>query len=470
MTTETKENLAAEPLAPIKPHNLEIERAVLGALLYNNNIWEQVSDTLVHEDCFFDTLHARTFTLIKKILESGKAVDALLLENYAKGDEAFAQVSNLKNYFAAMVNESATPSMAHSYAHMLLDLYKLRALEDIGKDISHHCASWDGQGDVSELINEAENQIFSLTDQSHDIESQTIGSVSQGFIRNLEQAVKTGVRRQGIATSLLQFDEFLGGFQKSDLIVLAARPGMGKTALACTIASNVASRMMREQKPPCVLFFSLEMSREQIAARILSLNSKKAPVSKLMKGDINADLLATIKPYHDNLRKMPLIIDDTPALSLPLLRLRARRLKRQRGDIALILVDYLQLMRASQDAKRQGRVAEVSEISQGLKAIAKELNVPVVALSQLSREIEKRDNKWPLLSDLRDSGTIEQDADIVMFVHRDMEDEDKEAQDMPPPEVEKVNLIIGKNRNGATGKVKVGFNKRYTHFGNWQGE
>jgi len=462
------------------PHNLEAEQALLGALMINNDAYDRVSDFLKPEH-FFEPLHAKLYDALSSLVGLGKLADPVTLKPFIPADEKIGDIT-VFNYVVRMATEAVTIINAVDYGRTIYDLYIRRSLINLGEDVVN--TAYDAPVDLppAKQIEEAEQRLFQLAEVGR------YGGGFENFSAALTKAVdmaaaaaKRSSKLSGIATGLHTLDERMGGLQPSDLIILAGRPGMGKTALATNIAFNIA----HAYKPPIseaenaekeggiVGFFSLEMSSEQLATRIIA---EQAEISsaKIRRGDINeADytklLRATQKMQHS-----PLYIDQTGGISIAQLAARARRLKRQYG-LHVLVIDYVQLMIGTSRRASENRVQEVTEITTGLKALAKELNVPIIALSQLSRQVESREDKRPQLSDLRESGSIEQDADVVLFVYR--EEYYLKNQEPKPgtPEHEtwkakmedifgKAEVIIAKQRHGPTGTVQLAFQGEFTRF------
>jgi replicative DNA helicase len=462
------------------PANVEAEQALLGAILVNNDALQHIGDSLRAEH-FYEPLHRRIFDAIHKFNGKGQIANPVTLKHYFDQDEALSDIGG-GAYLAKLAAAAVTVINIADYSHMIYDLALKRQLIAIGSDTVNN--AYEHKIDIPALtqIEEAEQKLFLLSME---------GAGERGFkpirnsiinaIRQAEHAFKhQGV--VGLTSGLRDLDNMLGGLQKSDLLILAGRPSMGKTALAVNIAYNGALALMREARDKnisareagCVGFFSLEMSAEQLTVRMLS-SASGINSSKIIHGKISQDDFARLVQTSSEMSSLPYFVDDTPALSIAGLRARARRLKRQH-NLRLIVVDYLQLVRGSTEASQANRVQEVSEITQGLKAIAKELEIPVIALSQLSRAVEQREDKRPQLSDLRESGSIEQDADVVMFIFREeyylarampsMDDQVKmEKWQADMDRVMNVSeVIVAKHRNGAIGTVKLRFDGNLTQF------
>ncbi len=476
-----------EPNVEQLPKNIEAEQALLGALLANNKSFEKVSEFLRAEH-FSDPVHRQIYEVITKLITKGHVADVITLKSYFEQDHALDEVGGYK--YLIKLADSATPlTNAEYYAQFIYDKYLRRELINIGCDIATSAAKEDVDSEAEQQIENAEKRLFDLADQ---------GEASRGFIDfsqalklstdNIQAAIKRGGKISGLSTGLDDLDNKIGGLNDSDLLIIAGRPGMGKTALGTNIAYNVAEAMVRDKtiapNKRGVAFFSLEMSSDQLASRILStvtqISGKNMRVGKVDNAEFGR-IAAGVREIEST----PLYIDDTPGLNINAIRTRARRLKRNKG-LGLIVIDYIQLITGTGSKKSEGnRVQEVSEISRGLKILAKELQVPVIALSQLNRSVESRDDKKPQMSDLRESGSIEQDADIVLFVFRenyylqqkkpvrnDTETAEKFQQRYDHWEERcnetknKAEVIVGKNRHGTTGSVELYWNGEYTHFNN----
>ncbi len=463
------------------PSNVDAEQALLGALLVNNEAMQYLGDQLRAEH-FYEPLHGRIFEAIQKFNNKGLIANPVTLKHFFDQDEALADIGG-GSYLAKLAGHAVMVINIHDYSQMIYDLALKRQLIGIGEEVVN--VAYEHQIDIpaGSQIEAAEQKLFNLSvEGTGDRGFRAIKHSLIGAIKQAEYAFKhDGV--VGVSTGLIDLDKMLGGLQKSDLLILAGRPSMGKTALAVNVAYNACKYLMDEAQKKdglakdigSVGFFSLEMSSEQLSTRMLS-SASKLNSSSIFKGTISGDEFAHLVRTSNEMAAMPFFIDDTPALSIAGLRTRARRLKRMH-NLKLLVVDYLQLLRGSNTKSSDGRVQEVSEITQGLKAIAKELDIPVVALSQLSRAVEQRPDKRPQLSDLRESGSIEQDADVVMFIYRE---EYYVGREEPPAgtdkhlqwqaEMERVHnlaeVIIAKHRNGPIGNVKLRFNANLTQFDN----
>ncbi len=469
------------------PQNIEAEQALLGAILANNKAFEKVSEFLKPQH-FADSTHAKIFEVISKLITRGHVADVITLKNYFEQDGTLNDVGGTK--YLVKLADSATPlTNAEYYAQFIYDKYLRRELIATGFDIVNNATKEDIDSDASEQIEEAEKRLFELSNQ---------GDINGGFVdfsealtsslTHIEQAYQKDGKISGLPTGLDALDNKTGGLNNSDLIIIAGRPAMGKTALATNIAYNVAEYMLHakdlDEKSRGVAFFSLEMSADQLASRILSTVTQTNG-HKMRTGELDNAEFTRIAAAVRELEKIPLYIDDTPGLNINTIRTRARRLKRNKG-LGCIVIDYIQLISGTGSKRSEGnRVQELSEISRGLKILAKELNLPVIALSQLNRGVEQRDDKRPVMSDLRESGSIEQDADIVMFVYREnyylQNEEPQQKASETPEHLQKrmeewearkratqnvAEVIIGKQRHGPTGTVQLFWNGDYAQFGN----
>ena len=464
------------------PHNIEAEQALLGAILVNNEAFYRVSDFL-EPGHFFEPVHKQIYEIIAQIIRQNKIANPVTLKNFLPADLAIGEL-NPAQYLARLAAEATTIINAEDYGRSVYDLALRRALIGIGEDVVN--IAFDAPIDMppKAQIEDAERRLFALAET---------GRYDGGF-HSFEEALKAAIdmasaayqrdgHLSGISTGLDDLDHKMGGLQNSDLIVLAGRPAMGKTSLVTNIAFNIAKAYKGELQPDgstkavnggIVGFFSLEMSAEQLATRIVAEQSGVSS-SHIRRGSLDERQFAKVVEASREMARIPLYIDQTGGLSIAQLTARARRLKRQRG-LDLLIIDYLQLLQGSGKGQAN-RVQEITEITTGLKALAKELAVPVIALSQLSRQVEARDDKRPQLADLRESGSIEQDADVVMFVYRDeyylkgkMPKEGTEDFFKWQAEMEQVagvaEVIIGKQRHGPTGTVALQFEAEITRFSN----
>ena len=471
------------------PHNLEAEQALLGAILINNDALNHVGSTLRPED-FYAELHTRIFRAILQFHDKGLIANPVTLKHHFSGGDALED-----QYLARLVVAATTIINVHDYANLLADLALKRRMIGVGEEVVNRGYEVPSELSGIQQLELAEQKLFHLASE---------GDAEGGFVPlkiSLQLAVEHTERAYqregsvvGISTGYEGLNKLLGGLHPSDLIILAGRPSMGKTALATNIAYRAAKALatededavMRGEKGRSVGFFSLEMSAEQLAMRMLATECSISS-HKLQRGELTKEEMTRLVQESQRLSSLPFHIDDTPALSIAALRSRARRLKRVH-NVSVLVVDYLQLVRATTSGGNVNRVQEISEITQGLKAIAKELHIPVIALSQLSRAVESRDDKRPQLADLRESGSIEQDADIVMFVYREeyyltrteparrAEESDQkfnERHDAWKQRCEetygKAEVIVAKQRHGPTGIVRLSFEGQFTKFGNLDG-
>ena len=399
-----------------QPSNLEAEQSLIGSVLVNNDIIDEVS-SFIKPAIFYDPAHVKIFEVIENLNNKGMIANPITLKNYFEKDNMLNEVGGTE-YLVKLTRFSGSTKQAIDYAKIIHEMYLRRELISISEKLSYDTLNANTQEQNAEnIIESTEKSLFNLAER---------GSFSQSFIefkkaidKTIEMATLAMQSDRGVVgvpTGLTDLDEKLGGLHKSDLIILAGRPSMGKTALATNIAYNAAQNILSRQEKSSVAFFSLEMSSEQLSTRILS-EQARIKSDSIRQGNVTEEEINRYIETSRNIYNLPLYIDETPAITIATLSNRARRIKRLNG-LSLIVVDYIQLMRSSSN-KNDGRVQEISEITQGLKAIAKELSVPVLALSQLSRAVEQRDDKQPQLADLRESGSIEQDADVVMFVYRE---------------------------------------------------
>ena len=445
------------------PHNFDAEQAVLGALLLNNGTYHRVSDVLRPEH-FADPLHGRLYESVAGLMERGQIVSAVTLKGFAEQDEALKAVGGTR-YLAHLLAQSAPPADAPAYAGIVQDLWRRRRLIELAEDAKSAASAPDGDALVQ--IASLERELYTLATSDRPAGGfRSAGDALSEAILQAETAYKGGGRLVGITTGLRSLDRFLGGLHRTDLIILAGRPSIGKTALATNIAFGAAkARALGDtQNGAIVGFFSLEMGASQIMLRGAAEHARLS-AEAIRRGHINSRQMDELQNVEGVLKGLPLYIDDAPALTIAEIRARARRQKRQHG-LGLLVVDYLQLIEGGPKS-RGDRVQQVSEISRGLKTLAKELEVPVLALSQLSRKVEERTDKRPLLSDLRESGSIEQDADVVMFVFREeyyLERSDKKNSHAHIASIGKAEVIVAKHRNGPTGTVELAFNGSLTKF------
>lgn len=462
------------------PHNIEAEQALLGAILVNNDAYYRVSDFLNAEH-FFEPVHRQIYKVASDMIRATKRANPVTIKTFLPADEKIGDMS-VAQYLARLAAEAATIINAEDYGRSIYDLATRRSLITIGEDMVN--IAYDAPVDMppDTQIEDAERRLFELAETGqYDGGFHDFGTAINTAIDMASAAYQRDGGLSGIATNIHALDSRMGGLQPSDLIILAGRPGMGKSSLATNIAFNIAHAYegdVAADGTPTALnggvvgLFSLEMSAEQLATRIISEQSEVSS-SKIRRGEINEAEFEMLAACAQEMSKIPLYIDETGGISIAQLAARARRLKRQRG-LDLLIIDYIQLMQAS---KRSGdsRVQEVTEITTGLKALAKELNIPIIALSQLSRQVESRDDKRPQLADLRESGSIEQDADVVLFIYR----EEYYLKNREPKEgteewlkwdtemreaMGKAEVIIAKQRHGPTGTARLGFQAMFTRF------
>ena len=464
------------------PNNIEAEQALLGAILVNNDAYDRVSDFLRPEH-FSEELHRRIYDVQSQLIRAGKLATVVTLKTFLAEIELPAGIT-IQGYLARLAAEATTIINTEDYGRIIHDLATRRDLINIGEGIVN--TAYDSPIDSSPRaqIEEAERRLYSIAETGrYDGGFQRFSDALTTAIDMANSAYMRDGHLSGIATGLIDLDEKMGGLQKSDLIIVAGRPGMGKTALATNMAFNIAKAYQYELEPDgahktvnggIVGFFSLEMSAEQLATRVIAEQSG-VPSYKIRRGDINEDDFRRITDAARDMQSIPFFIDQSGGISIAQLTARARRLKRQKG-LDLLVVDYLQLLAGSK-SRNDNRVQELTEITTGLKALAKELNVPILALSQLSRQVENRDDKRPQLSDLRESGSIEQDADVVLFVYREeyylrnrepREGTEEHIQWMTEMERAhgRAEAILGKQRHGPTGTVGLAFEAEVTRFSN----
>ncbi|NRB20109.1 MAG: replicative DNA helicase [Rhodobacteraceae bacterium] len=485
MPDQLPANAETAPESPM-PHSVEAEQQLLGAILTNNDVFDRIA-SIISAEHFYDPVHARIYEIAAARISKNTLASPVTLKAFMEEDEGLKELGG-PAYLAKLAGASISAFAVRDYAQMIYDLAIRRELIGLGQDIADKARRVDVESEPREQIVEAEQSLYKLAEQG-----QT-ESGFKSFLKAVTEAVNVtnaayqrGGGMAGISTGLVDLDKQLGGLHPSDLLILAGRPSMGKTSLATNIAYNVAKAYKRGIRPDgtegaidggVVGFFSLEMSAEQLAGRILA-EASEISSHKIRQGDMTEAEFRKFVEAAKTLESCPLFIDDTPALPISQLAARARRLKRTHG-LDLLVIDYLQLCRGT----AENRVNEIGEISMGMKAIAKELHIPVIALSQLSRQVEQREDKRPQLSDLRESGSIEQDADVVMFVYReeyykerekpgdhelDKMEEWKEAMERLHARAE---VIVGKQRHGPIGIIDLSFVAEFTRFGNlaktWQ--
>ena len=453
------------------PSNIEAERSLIGSVLVNNDIIDEISN-IVNAAKFFDPIHRKIYEVVENLNNKGMIANPITLKNYFENDSGLSEVGGV-DYLVKLTRFSSSIKQAIDYAKIIHEMYVKRELIFISEGIDDQAKDDQIEKTGENIIVDAEKSLFDLAERGNF--SQTFLKFNQALDQTIEMATLAMKSDQGIVgvpTGLTDLDEKLGGLHRSDLVIIAGRPYMGNTALATNSAYHAAKNMQENNEKGSVAFFSLEMSSEQLSTRILS---EQARISshEIRTGKATEETLNRYIEASRNIYDLPLYIDETPAIAISTLSNRARRIKRLFG-LKLIVVDYIQLMRTNSN-RMDGRVQEISEITQGLKALAKELNVPVVALSQLSRAVEQRDDKIPQLSDLRESGSIEQDADVVLFVYREqyyLEKKEPKQGYIEHAEWQSkmsdihglANLIVGKHRHGSTGTVHVEFEGMYTKF------
>jgi replicative DNA helicase len=480
-STARKAPAEATPLYRTAPHNIEAEQALLGAILVNNEAFYRVSDFLEPRH-FFEPVHQNIYEIAGSLVRVGKIANPVTLKTFLPADVDIAGLT-VSQYLARLAAEATTVINAEDYGRTIYDLSTRRSLIVIGEDMVN--VAFDAPVDFipRDQIEDAERRLYELAETGkYDGGFQRFAAALTTAVDMAARAYQRDGRLSGLATGLHDLDRMMGGLQPSDLVIVAGRPGMGKTALATNVAYNIARAWHGEVRPDghtetvnggIVGFFSLEMSAEQLATRIIS-EQTEIPSYRIRRGEIDPNNFDRIAAIAREMESLPLYIDETGGLAIAQLAARARRLKRQRG-LDLLVVDYLQLLQGSTRRAIEGRVQEVTEITTGLKALAKELNVPILACSQLSRQVESRDDKHPQLSDLRESGSIEQDADVVLFVFREeyylknkepragTDEHFKWQTDMEAVHG-KAELIIGKQRHGPTGTVQLQFKADVTRF------
>ncbi|VBB69691.1 Replicative DNA helicase [invertebrate metagenome] len=479
---DTTSQLLGNTATRIPPHNEEAEQALLGAILVNNHNYENVSEFLQPEH-FSNSVHGRIYALCQQLINKGIQADPITLRTYLEQDGSLAEVGG-PAYLAALARPAVGIIDVSYYGRMIYDLSLRRHLIALGEEIVNKAFSAEVDTSALQQIEAAEQKLYDLaTKGTSEGGLKSFATALAAAIQMTEIAHKRDGSLSGITTGFTDLNRQLGGLHPSDLIIIAARPAMGKTALATSIAFNAAYE--RARRGPgygaLVAFFSLEMSSDQLGARVLSITTSVSS-HKMRTGALSKKEFYTLAQATPELERSPLFIDDTPGLTVSAIRTRARRLKRQRG-LELVVIDYLQLLASPSGRRFENRVQELSEITRGLKILAKELGVPVVALSQLSRSVESRDDKRPLLSDLRESGSIEQDADVVMFIFREEyylerarpplrigESEEKYDERVTKWQEQlgkirnRAEVIVAKQRHGPTGTVELYFNGEFTEF------
>ena len=483
MVSDVADFAPSGPAPRTPPHNLDAEMALLGAVLANNANWHKIADVATAAD-FANPVHARIYTAMGRLVDRGAIADPVTLKTYFEQDGGLAEIGGPR-YLMELAGAAIGVIDPRHYATLIHDLHLRRQLIDVGEDVINDAYDVrpDQSGDAA--LERAEGRLFRLAEQGTSERGfSSLGDATTVAIEMAQAAYGRDSHVTGVTSGLRDLDRKLGGLHRSDLIILAGRPSMGKTALATNIAFNAAEAFLEDPEAGAqVAFFSLEMSAEQLATRILAERTG-VPSDKIRRGEVRGDDFPRFVEAATMLNRVPFHIDDTPAVTVGALRARARRLKRRQGGLGLIVVDYLQLLRSDSPQASENRVLEISEITRGLKALAKELDCPVLALSQLSRAVEQREDKRPQLADLRESGSIEQDADVVIFVYRDQyyherreprqrEDEsDEKFHERTERWMEhgakvhnRAEAIIAKQRHGPIGTVHLFFDGQLTKFG-----
>ena len=453
------------------PKNIEAEQTILGSILVNNEIFDEITDQL-DDNYFFDPIHQKIYKIISNLISKGLLANPVTIKNFFNTKEELVEIGGI-DYLIKLTKVSTTKNQIKYYSQLLSDLYIRRQLINISEETLEESKNKDLEISGTNILENTERKLFEIAERGEFQRSfVTFKDALKETIDMATAAYKNDQGIVGVPSGLTDLDDRLGGLHKQDLIIIAGRPSMGKTALATNIAFNASLNIKKNDLKTSIAFFSLEMSSEQLSTRILAEQSR-IKSNDIRRGKINQDDFERFIEASKNLEMLPLHIDDTPAITISALSNRARRLKRKEG-LDLIVIDYIQLMKSS-GYRNEGRVLEIAEITQGLKSLAKELDVPVLALSQLSRQVEQREDKKPQLSDLRESGSIEQDADVVMFVFR--QQYYLEKQEPKPGTAEHVEwqekmsqihneaeIIIGKQRHGPTGVIKLEFESAFTKF------
>ena len=450
------------------PNNIEAEQSVIGSILLSNEIFDDIN-VLIRSKNFYDPMHQKIFSAIEKLIYSGMLANPITLKNYFENEK---DELNVPDYLVKITKFSTSSRQAIEYSKLIYDLFVKRELIKISENIIDTAKLNDLDHDGQSIIENFEKSLFDLAEKGSF--SSSIVKFDEAMKMTIEMASSAYKNEEGIVgvpSGLTDLDDRLGGMHKSDLLIIAGRPSMGKTALATNIAFNAAKKIQNDGRKSSIAFFSLEMSSEQLSTRILAEQSR-IKSNDIRRGRISEEQFDKFIETSKDISELPLYIDETPAISIAALSNRARRIKRLYG-LDMVVVDYIQLMKAANF--KEGRVQEISEITRGLKALAKELSVPVLALSQLSRAVEQRDDKKPQLSDLRESGSIEQDADVVMFVYR--EAYYLERKEPRPATVEHAEwqakmsevsnlaeIMISKQRHGPTGNIMLEFEAMFTKF------
>ena len=451
------------------PNNIEAEQAVIGSILVTNEIFDEIN-TIISSVNFYDPMHQKIFAAVESLIYKGMLANPITLKNYFEDEK---DDLNVPEYLVKVTKFSTSTRQATEYSRIIYDMFVRSALIKISEQTIDSAKLNDLDTNGQTIIENSERLLFDLAEKGSF--NSSLIKFDEAMKQTIEMASAAYKNEEGIVgvpTGLRDLDDRLGGLHRSDLIIIAGRPSMGKTSLATNIAFNAAQKLQDSGKKSSIAFFSLEMSSEQLSTRILAEQSRIRS-NDIRRGRISDEQFDKFLETSKNISELPLYIDETPAISIAAMSNRSRRIKRLFG-LDMIIVDYIQLMRGT-SFNKDGRVQEISQITQGLKAIAKELSIPVLALSQLSRQVEQRDNHVPQLSDLRESGSIEQDADVVMFVYREgyylQRKEPREATVEHAEWQAKMNevahlaeIIIGKQRHGPVGKITLEFEEQFTKF------
>ena len=451
------------------PNNIEAEQAVIGSILVTNEIFDEIN-TIISSVNFYDPMHQKIFAAVESLIYKGMLANPITLKNYFEDEK---DDLNVPEYLVKVTKFSTSTRQATEYSRIIYDMFVRRELIKISEQTIDSAKLNDLDTNGQTIIENSERLLFDLAEKGSF--NSSLIKFDEAMKQTIEMASAAYKNEEGIVgvpTGLRDLDDRLGGLHRSDLIIIAGRPSMGKTSLATNIAFNAAQKLQDSGKKSSIAFFSLEMSSEQLSTRILAEQSRIRS-NDIRRGRISDEQFDKFLETSKNISELPLYIDETPAISIAAMSNRSRRIKRLFG-LDMIIVDYIQLMRGT-SFNKDGRVQEISQITQGLKAIAKELSIPVLALSQLSRQVEQRDNHVPQLSDLRESGSIEQDADVVMFVYREgyylQRKEPREATVEHAEWQAKMNevahlaeIIIGKQRHGPVGKITLEFEEQFTKF------
>lgn len=436
---------------PQAPHSIEAEQSALGGIMLANEAWDQFSE-IVSEQDFFDYKHKALFRAMEKLVRSNMPLDVVTISETLEQTQELEEVGGAA-YLIELAKNTPSAANVKTYASIVRQRSILRQLIGVAHEIAENAHHPKGR-EINELLDEAERRVFEISNQdSRGAGPQVISHILTATVERIEALCNSDESITGVSSGYYDFDQMTSGLQRADLVIVAGRPSMGKTTFAMNIVEHVA--MLHKNKP--ALVFSMEMPSESLAMRMLA-SLGRIEQTKIRNGKLDEDDWSRFGAGVAQLSETKILIDDTPALSPTEVRARARRVVREHGELSVIAIDYLQLMAIKGGS--ENRTNEISEISRSLKALAKELNVPVIALSQLNRELEKRPNKRPVMSDLRESGAIEQDADLIVFVYRD------EVYNEDSPDKGTAEIIIGKQRNGPIGTVKLRFEGRYSRFDN----